>query len=208
MPPSDPPATAASRSIPSSSSSARSARTMSATVMTGKSEPYGRPVAGFVRRRSGRPAAAAEQVGADDEKAMGVEGLAGTDHAVPPAEAAAAAGIALVGTETVPGARRHRSRRVTGGVRVAAERVADQNDVVACRRQRPVGLVGDADRVKLTPAVERQRRAEGRGTASRPCRPSPRRPWTLAWSCGRSYPRPAVAADGAPDARCARNYQS
>ena len=48
MPPSDPPATAASRAMPSSSRNARSARTMSATVMTGKSDPYGRPVAGLI----------------------------------------------------------------------------------------------------------------------------------------------------------------
>ena len=34
--------------MPSASSSARSARTMSATVMTGKSDPYGRPVAGLM----------------------------------------------------------------------------------------------------------------------------------------------------------------
>ncbi len=46
MPPSEPPATAASRSIPSSSRNARSVLTMSATVITGKSEPYGLPVAG------------------------------------------------------------------------------------------------------------------------------------------------------------------
>ncbi len=37
-PPSEPPATAASRAMPSSSRSARCARTMSATVMTGKSD--------------------------------------------------------------------------------------------------------------------------------------------------------------------------
>ena len=46
MPPSEPPATAASRSIPSSSRNARSVLTMSATVITGKFEPYGLPVAG------------------------------------------------------------------------------------------------------------------------------------------------------------------
>jgi hypothetical protein len=39
IPPSDPPATAASRVMPISRSHARSARTMSATVMTGKSDP-------------------------------------------------------------------------------------------------------------------------------------------------------------------------
>ena len=40
----------------------------------------------------------------------------------------------------------HGRRCETGGVRVSAERVADQNDVVARRRQRAVGLVGHADR--------------------------------------------------------------
>ena len=90
MPPSEPPATAGSRVMPSTSSSARSTRTMSATVMTGKSEPYGRPVAGLIDDGPGRAAAAAEQIRADDEEAIGVEGLAGADHAVPPAEAAAA----------------------------------------------------------------------------------------------------------------------
>jgi hypothetical protein len=39
MPPSDPPATAARRRIPRTSRKARSVRTMSATVITGKSEP-------------------------------------------------------------------------------------------------------------------------------------------------------------------------
>ena len=48
MPPSEPPATAASRAMPSSSATPARARTMSATVMTGKSDPYGLPVAGFV----------------------------------------------------------------------------------------------------------------------------------------------------------------
>ena len=48
IPPREPPATAASRSMPSTSRKARSVRTMSATVITGKSEPYGRPVAGSI----------------------------------------------------------------------------------------------------------------------------------------------------------------
>ena len=82
------------------------------------------------------------------------------------------------------GDRRLREARRVG---VSAQRVADQNDVVARRRQRAVGLVGDADRMQLASTVERERLREGRGTASRPCRRSPRRPSTLAWSCGRSY---------------------
>src|ERR1019366_5201945 len=48
IPPSEPPATAASRSIPSAFRKARSVRTMSATVITGKSGPYGLPVAGSI----------------------------------------------------------------------------------------------------------------------------------------------------------------
>src|SRR5205814_5132717 len=44
----DPPAIAARRAIPSSSRKARSVRTMSATVITGKSDPYGLPVVGLV----------------------------------------------------------------------------------------------------------------------------------------------------------------
>ena len=77
--------------------------------------------------------------------------------------------------EAVAGALRRRRRREAGRVRVAAERVADQDDVVARRRQRAVGLVGDADRVQLPPAVERAAAPAGRGTASRPCRRSRRR---------------------------------
>src|SRR5687768_8727812 len=48
MPPREPPATAASLVIPIASRNARSARTMSATVIVGKLDPYGLPVAGFV----------------------------------------------------------------------------------------------------------------------------------------------------------------
>ena len=108
-------------------------------------------------RRSRRAAAASEQIRADDEEPVGVERLAGADHAVPPAQAPAAAGVALVGAEAVPGALRGRRRREAGRVGVAAQRVADQNDVVPRRRQRPVGLVGDADRMQLASTVERER---------------------------------------------------
>ena len=130
---------------------------MSATVITGKSDPYGRPVAGFDGRRPGRAAAAAEQVRADDEEAVGVERLAGADHAVPPAEPLPLGAVALFGAEAVARALRGRRRREAGRVRVAAQRVADEDHVVARRRERSVGLVGDADRVQLAAAIERQR---------------------------------------------------
>jgi hypothetical protein len=46
IPPSDPPLTASTDSIPSARRNARCARTMSPTVTTGKVAPYGLPLAG------------------------------------------------------------------------------------------------------------------------------------------------------------------
>ena len=48
MPPSDPPITAAKRSIPSLSASRACAMTQSSTVKTGKAAPHGRFVAGLI----------------------------------------------------------------------------------------------------------------------------------------------------------------
>ena len=70
----------------------------------------------------GRAAAAAQDVRADDEVAVGVDRLAGPDDDVPPA------GI-VVGV-------------VPGDVRIAGEGVADQHGVVALRVEPAVGLVG------------------------------------------------------------------
>ena len=143
--------------MPSSSRTARSVRTMSATVITGKSEPYGCPVAGLIDDGPGRAAAAAEQVGGDDEEPVGVERLAGADHPVPPAEPLRRGAVAIVGAEAVARALGGRRLRDAGGVRVAAQRVADEDDVVARRRQRAVGLVGDADRMQRAATVELER---------------------------------------------------
>ena len=201
MPPSEPPATAASRAMPSS----RQERALRAHHVGDRDHgevravrPAGR---GIERRRPGRAAAAAEQIGADDEVAIGVERLAGADHAVPPAEAAAAIGVAAVrvailGGETVaragrrgrapsspPRARRRRARGRRGSRCRARAR--------ACRRFRTRCVTG----WRLAAAVERERAAAGRGTASRRCRRIlPRRRWLA--SCA-GHTSPASYAAGA-----------
>jgi hypothetical protein len=43
-------------------------------------------------------------------------------------------------------------------MRIAAQRMADENHVVARRRQRSVRLVRDPDRMQRASAVERERR--------------------------------------------------
>ena len=91
-----------------------------------------RPARGRIERRGSRGAAApAEQVRGDDEVLVGVEGLAGADHPVPPAEALAGGAVAIVGPEAVPGALLRGRLREAGCVRVAAERVADHDHIVA-----------------------------------------------------------------------------
>ena len=132
--------------------------------------PAGR---GIVRRRPRRAAAAAEEIGADDEEAVGVERLAGADHAVPPAQAAAAIGVALLGGEAVARAGGRGRGRVACGVRVAGKRVTHEDHVVARGRERAVGFVGDADGVELAAAVERERARQveelGLDRADGPC---------------------------------------
>ena len=123
----------------------------------GKIRPVGLAGRRIDGRRPGRPAAPSEEVRGDDEVAIGVERLAGADHAVPPAEPLVARTVTIFGAEAVARACRRRRLREPRGVRVAAQRVTDQDHVVACRRERPVGLVGDADRMQLAPAVEPER---------------------------------------------------
>jgi hypothetical protein len=89
---------------------------------------------------------------------VGVEGLVGTDHAVPPAETASGAAVAILCTEAIARALRRRRLREARRVRVAAQRMADENHVVARRRQRAVRLVRDPDRMQRASAVERERR--------------------------------------------------
>ncbi len=115
---------------------------------------------GVHRRRTGRPTTAAEKVRADHEKAFGVERLAGTDHAVPPAEPAALPGIALFSAEPVSRAGLDWRPRETRRVGVAAQGMADEHDVIARRRQRAVGLVRDPDAAQFPAAVQQQRLGE------------------------------------------------
>jgi hypothetical protein len=122
--------------------------------------PVGRARRRVVRRGPGRAPAAAEQVGGDDEEAVGVERLARADHPVPPAERLARRPVAVVGREPVAGALGRRRLGEAGRVGVPAERVAHQDDVVALRREGAVGLVGHPDRVQLPAAVERDRRGQ------------------------------------------------
>ena len=109
------------------------------------------------RRRAGGAAATAEQIRGDDEEPIGVERLAGSDHPVPPAETLAGRTVAIFGRETVAGAGRRRCLREARRMRVAAQRVADQDDVVTLRRQGAVGLVRDANRMQFATAIEPDR---------------------------------------------------
>ena len=94
---------------------------MSPTVITGKSMPVGPARFRIDAVGPGGAAAAAQDVRADDEVAVRVDGVAGPHHDVPPA------GVVL---RVVP---RH--------VRVAGKGVADEHRVVPPRIQLPVDFV-------------------------------------------------------------------
>ena len=108
-------ATQNSCSMPRWSISIACARTMSRMVMTGRSSAVGLAGRRVGRGRTGRAHAAAEDVGADDEEAVGVDRLAGADHQLPPA--------GLAG-----------DRIDVGDMLVAGQRMADQHGVGSCRR--------------------------------------------------------------------------
>ena len=111
-------------------------RTMSPMVITGNAMAYGQPVAGLIDDGSGGAAAAAQHVGADHEILVGVEGLAGADHVVPPA------GLAGFGADA-------------GGVGVAGEGVQHQDGVGLGGVQLAVGLVGHLHRRERGAVVQR-----------------------------------------------------
>ncbi len=107
-------------------------------VMTGKSRPQGRPVAGFVDDGPVVPRQPPSTFGADHEVAVGVDDLAGPDHDLPPA--------GLAG-----------DRIDVGDVLVARQRVADENGVRPRSIERAVGLVSDLKRREIDTAIEMQR---------------------------------------------------
>ena len=143
--------------MPSTSRNARSVRTMSATVMTGKSDPYGRPVAGSIDDGPVVPRQPPSRFVETTKNRSVSNALPGPiipSHQPRPLPA-------VRRRDPRPRTRRgcspRRRLREAGRVGVAAERVADQDDVVARRGQRAVGLVRDPDRVQLPTAVERHR---------------------------------------------------
>ena len=93
---------------------------------------------GSIEPGPGRALAAAQEVRAHDVQAVGVERLARADQVVPPAAAVRVAVVA-------------------GGVRVARQRVADEDAVGRARVELAVGLVGDLDGVQLLAGFEHER---------------------------------------------------
>ena len=131
IPPSEPPATAASRSMPRTSRNARSVRTMSATVITGKSDPYGRPVAGSIDDGPVVPRQPPSRFVETTKKRSVSNALPGPiipSHQPRPLPAAPSRSSAANPSRVLsPGGVCDEAGRMG----VAAERVADQDDVVA-----------------------------------------------------------------------------
>ena len=63
--------------------------------------------------------------------------------------------VAVFGRESVTGAFDGRNQRDPGRMGVAAERVADEDDIVTREGEGPVGLVRHPDRVQLASAIQR-----------------------------------------------------
>ena len=130
-------------------------RTMSATVITGKSDPYGEPVAGSMEEGPVVPRQPPSRFVETTKKWSVSNALPGPiipSHQPSPLPAVPSRSSAANPSRVLSSVGR---RRGTGRVGVAAQRVADQDHVVALGGEGAVGLVGDADRVQLSSAVER-----------------------------------------------------
>ena len=104
----------------------------------GKFQPPGLAGGGIGGGRAGRAHATADHVAADDEIAVGVDRLAGTDQGLPPA--------LLAG-----------DRMDVGDVLVAGEGMADEHGIGTRGVERAVGLVGDLERRQFHAGVELER---------------------------------------------------
>ncbi len=117
--------------MPSTSRNARSVRTMSATVITGKSGPYGLPVAGSVDDGPVVPRQPPSRFVETTKKRSVSNALPGPiipSHQPSPLPAAPSRSSAANPSRVLGFGRRLREARRVG---VAAERVAHQDDVVA-----------------------------------------------------------------------------
>ena len=90
-------------------------------------------------RRTGRAAATAEKIRADDEVFVGVDELPRSDHHIPPT------GFAVIGAV------------IAGHMSIPAECVADQNSIVLLLIELAIGLVCDINRPKILAALKAQR---------------------------------------------------
>src|SRR4029079_544013 len=89
------------------------------------------------RARPGRAHAAAEDIGAQHEIAVGVDRLARADHGLPPARLAG-------------------DRMEVCNMLVASQRMADEHEVRLGGIKLAISLIGDRKLRELAPAVERQ----------------------------------------------------
>ena len=109
----------------------------------GEVGPVG-PAAGRVDRGGpGRALAAAEHIGANDVETAGVDGLARADQVVPPT------GLAVGG------------RVPARAMMIAAQGVADQDRVIPCDVEGPVGFIPQGEAGQDLPVLERKRMVVG-----------------------------------------------
>ena len=94
---------------------------------------------GIERRGTGGSLASAQDIRADDKKAAGVDGLAGTNEVVPPAWFSIRGGVPA------------------SAVVIAAQRVENDDRVVARGIECPVGFVTQRKSRNTLPALERER---------------------------------------------------
>ena len=130
---------------------------MSATVITGKSAPYGRPVSGFGDDGPVVPRQPPRRFVLTTKKRSVSNALPGPIMPSHQPRLRPRSCVALLGGEAVARARGRGRGRVACRVRVAGQRMTHEDHVVARGRERAVGFVGDADGVELAAAVERER---------------------------------------------------